>query len=94
MKGFIVIAKINDPFDRLAPDSIERIVVILKDKRILAMTDYNKMHAVIGYNYKKNKIIREIEVPDELIEKALAAADAEEKFNAMKDVFNALLKNE
>ncbi|MFA6256150.1 MAG: hypothetical protein WC606_03105 [Candidatus Absconditabacterales bacterium] len=92
-KGLIVNAKVDDIFDRLAPNSIIRIVVKLEDDNILAITHYNEMCAVIGYNTKDDEIIKEIEVPDDLIVKALALVKAEKEFNDTRAIFDSLLKS-
>jgi len=93
MKGRIIIAKVDGIFDRFAPDSIKRIVVTLKDNKVLAITDYLEMCAVIGYNDKEDKFVKEVEVPDDLVEKALALVKAQEELNKTKKVFNTLLNN-
>jgi hypothetical protein len=93
-KGLIVDAEVSTIFDRLAPDSIERIVVELEANEVLAMTYYGQeMCAVIGYNHKNDKILKEIDVPNVLIAKALALVKAEKELNDMRTTFTSLLNS-
>ena len=71
--------------------TVKRLVVEEADN--LAITPHdNQVYALTGFDLKKDcKVIREVEVPDELVEKTLAFVRAKAEFDGLKDSFEALL---
>ena len=71
--------------------TIKRLVV--EKAGNLAITIYNdEVHAFPNFDMKDAEVIGEVEVPDELVDKALRFAKAKTEFNDLKDKFEALMK--
>lgn len=71
--------------------TVKRLVVEERDN--LAITPHdNQVYAFTGFDLKDGcEVIGEVEVPDELVEKALAFIRAKAEFDGLKDTFEALL---
>lgn len=71
--------------------TVKRLVVEEADN--LAITPHdNQVYAFTGFNLKDDcKVIGEVEVPDELVEKALTFVRAKAEFDGLKGTFEALL---
>jgi len=70
-------------FKRLVVREKNNLTITVHDNKVFVITDF-KLHG--SYT-----ILREVDVPDELIKKALAFVRAKAKFDALKDTFRALL---
>lgn len=72
---------------------IKRLVIESKDN--LAITPHNNEILVFtGFKLSDGEIIGEVEIPDELVEKALAFIKAKAEFDSLKSEFEALIDNE
>ena len=71
--------------------TIKRLVV--EEANSLAITPCdNQVYAFTNFNLKDDyKVLGEVEVPDELVEKTLTFIRAKAEFNGLKDTFEALL---
>ena len=71
--------------------TVKRIVIEGEDN--LAITPHdNQVYAFTDFDIKGGcKVIGEIEVPDELVEKAFAFVRTKAEFDGLKDTFEALL---
>jgi len=71
-----------------------RFIVAEADNLVITFHD-KQVYARTGFDLKSDggdaKLLGEAEVPDELVEKALAFVRAKEEFNSLKDRFTALL---
>ncbi len=69
----------------------KRLVVEEADN--LAITPHgNEVYAITGFNLKDDhKVLGEVEVSDELVEKALAFVRAKAEFDGLRGTFKALL---
>lgn len=71
--------------------TVRRLVVEEADNLVITPHD-DQVHAFTGFNLKDNcKVIGEVEVPDELVEKALAFVRAKAELDGLKGSFEALL---
>ena len=71
---------------------VKRLVV--EEANNLAITPHNdQVYAFTGFDSTSDgtKLLGEVEVPDELVEKALTFVRAKEEFDGLKDRFTALL---
>lgn len=71
--------------------TVRRLVV--KEKDLLAITVHNnEVFAMQNFKIDDDcKIIGEVEVPDELVEKALAFVRAKTELDALKDTFKVFI---
>ncbi len=71
--------------------TVKRLVVEERDN--LAITPHNnQVYAFTGFDLKGNcEVIGEVEVPDELVEKALTFIRVKAEFDDLKGSFKALL---
>jgi len=68
---------------RLVVEEAGNLIITSRDNQVCAFT---------GFNLEEDcKVIGEVEVPDELVEKALAFVRAKAEFDGLKDAFEALL---
>lgn len=66
---------------------------MIEEKDNLTITpDHNQIWVITGFNLPNDcTVISEVEVPDELVEKALAFARAKAEFDGLRGSFEALL---
>ena len=94
MKAKIVSQRVYEGIMDWAHDggsTVKRLVV--EEKNNLAITPHdNQVYAFTGFDLKNDcEVIGEVEVPDELVEKALAFVRIKAEFDGLKDSFEALL---
>jgi hypothetical protein len=71
--------------------SVKRLVI--ENKNNLAITPLDdEVYALTGFNLKDSTIIGEVEVPDELVEVALAFANIKTKLDSLRGSFQKLLR--
>jgi len=67
--------------------------LIIEGENNLAITPHgDQLYAFAEYDLKRGKIIGKIEVPDELVEKALNFVKSQEEFYKIKEEVETLLK--
>lgn len=94
MKAKIVSQKVSEGvMDKIHGGGFTVKRLVVEEANNLAITPHkNEVYAVIGFDLTRNcQIIGEIDVPDELVEKALAFVLAKVEFDNLKDFFNTLL---
>jgi hypothetical protein len=72
--------------------TVKRLVVEERDNLAITPHHDNQVYAFTGFNLKDGcEVIGEVEVPDELVEKALAFVRIKAEFDGLKGTFEALL---
>jgi len=94
MKAKIIVQMVHEGLTDLTHGGgyqVKRLVV--EEKNNLAITpDDNQLYAIIGFDLRNDyEVIGEVEVPDDLVEKALAFVRAKAEFDGLKGTFEALL---
>jgi hypothetical protein len=93
MKGLIITQQVCDSVLDWTHGMIYEIKrIFIPDADNLVITPHNKqVYAWTGFEGEYT-IIKEIEVPDELVKEALAFVRMKNKFDGLKEKFEALLK--
>jgi len=94
MKAKVIRQKVYDGVMDFIHDGghyINRLVV--EEANNLAITPHeNEVYAFTGFDLKdEHEMLSEVEVPDELVEKAVAFVRVKAEFDGLKDTFEALL---
>lgn len=93
MKGLVITQRVCDSvldWSHRMTYEIKRIFVPDADKLVIT-PHHNQVYAWTGFN-REHRVIKEIEVPDELVKEALAFAKMKNKFDGLKEKFEELLK--
>jgi len=93
MKGFIITQQVCDSvLDWTHGMTYEIKRIFVPDSNNLVITPHdNQVYAWTGFE-GEHTVIKEIEVPDELVKQALAFVMMKNKFNGLKEKFEALLE--
>lgn len=93
MKGLVITQRVCDSvldWSHGMTYEIKRIFVPDADNLVIT-PHHNQVYAWTGFN-REHKVIKEIEVPDELVKEALAFVKIKNKFDGLREKFEALLK--
>jgi len=93
MKGLVITQRVCDSvldWSHGMTYEIKRIFVPDADNLVIT-PHQNQVYAWTGFD-REYKVIKEIEVPDELVKEALAFVKIKNKFDGLKEKFEALLK--
>lgn len=93
MKGLVITQRVCDSvldWSHGMTYEIKRIFVPEADNLVIT-PHRNQIYAWTGFD-REYKVIKEIEVPDELVKEALAFAKMKNKFDGLREKFEELLK--
>jgi hypothetical protein len=92
MKGLVITQEVCDSvLDWTHGMTYEIKRILVPDAANLVITPHgDQVYAWTGFT-GEYQVVKEIEVPDELVEEALAFVQVKETFDGLKDTFEALL---
>lgn len=94
MKGLVITQQVCDSvLDWTHGMTYEVKRIFVPDADNLVITPHrDQVYAWTGFEGEECTVIKEIEVPDELVEEALAFVKVKNKFNGLKEKFEELIK--